>query len=279
MIPRLTTLSDIVRTGAERFEDRIALQPVSQGAKHLDVYPEARAFTYRELWNRARRGASALRGRGLQPGDRVLLAAPSSPDWLVAFFSIVEAELVAVPIPDAIGAPLVAAVAHHTGARLCIAGSNQRGLTGALGHVACVTMTELLAEGSSLGDLSPGSKSDPTRRHTRLTGLRSSRSPPEARRGPGRWSTRTARSSRTFARCWRPGRVPHRKRCCPCCRRRISSSSSWGSSPRSSSAAALSMRRRSCRTGSSRRCATTTSPASSSCRRSSRPSVATSWAA
>ena len=152
MIPRLTTLSDIIRTGAERFEDRIALQPVSQGAKHLDVAPEARAFTYREVWNRARRGASALRGRGLQPGDRVLLAAPSSPDWLVAFFSIVEAELVAVPIPDAIGAPLVAAVAHHTGARLCIAGSNQRGLTRALGHVACVTMTELLAEGSSLAE-------------------------------------------------------------------------------------------------------------------------------
>ena len=153
MIPRLTTLSDIIRTGAERFEDRIALQPVSQGAKHLDVYPEARAFTYRELWNRARRGANALRGRGLEPGDRVLLAAPSSPDWLVAFFSIVEAELVAVPIPDAIGAPLVAAVAHHTGARLCIAGSNQRGLTGALGHVACVTMTELLADSSPAGPI------------------------------------------------------------------------------------------------------------------------------
>ena len=65
MIPRLTTLSDIIRTGAERFEDRIALQPVSQGARHLDVHPEARAFTYRELWNRARRGASASRSSAL----------------------------------------------------------------------------------------------------------------------------------------------------------------------------------------------------------------------
>ena len=38
MIPRLTTLSDIIRTGAERFEDRIALQPVSiEGMTGLNV--------------------------------------------------------------------------------------------------------------------------------------------------------------------------------------------------------------------------------------------------
>ena len=144
MTAQLSTLTDIIRTGAERFPDRIALQPVSQGTKHLDAHPETRALTYRELWNRVQRGARALRARGLERGDRVLLAAQSSPEWLVAFFSSLHANLVVVPIPDAVGALLVAAVAGHTRARLCIVGSGQTTLTRALGQVPCATMAELL---------------------------------------------------------------------------------------------------------------------------------------
>ena len=62
MIPRLTTLSDIIRTGAERFEDRIALQPVSQGAKHLDVASRsARVHVSGALESRAARSQCASR--------------------------------------------------------------------------------------------------------------------------------------------------------------------------------------------------------------------------
>jgi long-chain acyl-CoA synthetase len=136
MIPHLTTLTDIIRTGAERFPDRVALE--SSTVPH--------ALTYRQLWDYARRGAYALCRRGLERGDRVLLAAPAGPDWLLAFFSIEQAGLIAVPIPDGIGAPLVAAVAVHTGARVCIIGPEQTVLARALARVPCVTMPGLLDE-------------------------------------------------------------------------------------------------------------------------------------
>jgi long-chain acyl-CoA synthetase len=136
MTPHLTTLTDIIRTGADRFPDRIALE--SSAAPH--------ALTYRQLWDYARRGALALRQRGLDRGDRVLLVSPAGPDWLLAFFSIEQAGLVAVPIPDSIGAPLVAAVAAHTQARVCLCGPEHEGLSRALAWVPCITMPELLAE-------------------------------------------------------------------------------------------------------------------------------------
>ena len=46
MIPHLTTLTDIIRTGAERFPDRIALE--SSTVPH--------ALTYRQLWETIRTG-------------------------------------------------------------------------------------------------------------------------------------------------------------------------------------------------------------------------------
>ncbi len=101
-------------------------------------------MTYAQMSDRVRRGASALRQRGLAPGDRVLLTAPAGPDWLVTFFSILHADLVAVPIPDAVGAPLVAAVAAHTRARLCVVGDGQPALVTMFGQVPSVTTTELL---------------------------------------------------------------------------------------------------------------------------------------
>ncbi|HYN08026.1 MAG TPA: class I adenylate-forming enzyme family protein [Vicinamibacterales bacterium] len=139
MTPHLTTLTDIISFGADRFPDRVALE--SSATPH--------ALTYRQLWDCARRGAHALRRRGLERGDRVLLAAPPGPDWLLAFFSIEQAGLVAVPIPDGIGAALVAAVAAHTQTRVCISGPEQMaGPSTALraGQVSCVTMPGLLDE-------------------------------------------------------------------------------------------------------------------------------------
>jgi long-chain acyl-CoA synthetase len=133
MTPRLSTITDIARFGAERFPDRVALDAVSGSG----------SLTYAQLWERAQRGAAALRSHGFAPGSRVLLTAPAAPDWLVAFFSILHADLVVVPIPDGIGAPLVAAVAAHTGARLRIAASGQSTVSG----VASVTVEELTADG------------------------------------------------------------------------------------------------------------------------------------
>ena len=149
MTTHLSTLTDIVRLGAERYPDRVALQHGSQGVVRAFPQPAADGLTYRELWIRTQRAALALRNRGLERGERVLLASPAGPDWLVAFFSILEAGLVAVPIPDAVAAPLVAAVAFHTRARLCIVGPDQTELGRVLGGLPCAALSDLLAEPDS----------------------------------------------------------------------------------------------------------------------------------
>ncbi len=47
-------------------------------------------MTYRELRDGAQRAALMLAGRGIEPGDRVLLIGDNSPDWVLAFFAIVK---------------------------------------------------------------------------------------------------------------------------------------------------------------------------------------------
>ena len=143
MTPHLSTIVDVARFGAERFPDCVALEATSGDG----------SLTYSQLWSRVQQAANALRLRGLDRGSRVLLTAPASPDWLVAFFSLLHADLVVVPIPDAIGPPLVAAVAAHTAARLCIVGPHQTALRRALGGITCVTAGEL-TEAGGLGNQS-----------------------------------------------------------------------------------------------------------------------------
>ena len=145
MTKHLSTIVDVARFGAERFPDRVALEATSGGG----------SLTYSQLWDRVQQAANALRLRGLDRSSRVLLTVPAAPDWLVAFFSILHADLVVVPIPDAIGPPLVAAVAAHTGARLCIVGPQQTALRRVLGSVTCVTVGEL-SEAGGLGNQAGG---------------------------------------------------------------------------------------------------------------------------
>jgi long-chain acyl-CoA synthetase len=67
--------------------------------------------SYAALATAIARTAHALRGRGLTPGERVALSGPNGPDWIVAYFGIVAAGGVAVPLdpqstPDGFGAAL-----------------------------------------------------------------------------------------------------------------------------------------------------------------------------
>ena len=45
-----------------------------------------KAWTYADLWARIQRIGRGLLARGLEPGDRVLLRLPHSPDYAFAFF-------------------------------------------------------------------------------------------------------------------------------------------------------------------------------------------------
>jgi long-chain acyl-CoA synthetase len=59
---------------------------------------EPKRYTYADLTDLASRAAQVLTERGVQPGDRVLLASENRPEWGVTYFGILKAGASAVPI-------------------------------------------------------------------------------------------------------------------------------------------------------------------------------------
>jgi fatty-acyl-CoA synthase len=82
-----------------------------------------RRYTYAELGERARRLASALRGAGVRPGDRVAFLAPNAPPLLEAHFGVPMAGAVLVAINTRLSDGEVAYILTHSGARMLFAGS------------------------------------------------------------------------------------------------------------------------------------------------------------
>jgi len=132
-------VSDLVRRSAERHPDRIALEDCSGSTR----------LTYGDLWMAVERGAAELERIGLRPGDRVLLALPSRPDWIVALLSIVHADLVAVPIPDGTPPTLARLAATFTGARAWIGDQERAELGIVLGDLRGLTPAQLDAAPSA----------------------------------------------------------------------------------------------------------------------------------
>jgi long-chain acyl-CoA synthetase len=89
------------------------------------------------------RGATVLRARGLVPGDHVLLYLEPCAAWPVAFFSALEAGLVAVPLPAETPAATATAVAAVAGARIAVLGQRTHGLAERAGP-CCLPVEELL---------------------------------------------------------------------------------------------------------------------------------------
>jgi long-chain acyl-CoA synthetase len=76
------------------------------------------AWSYARLWAAASSMAAALAGEhGLEPGDRVLLCAPNSPQVVAAYFGCFLAGLTLVPLDPSSTPEFVARVAARTGAR------------------------------------------------------------------------------------------------------------------------------------------------------------------
>jgi len=83
---RSSTVADVVRRSAYRSPDRVALR-----------FAE-RVWTYRELDEAVTRAAGALRGLGLDKGDRVAAYGKNSDAYVIAFLGCARAGLVHVPI-------------------------------------------------------------------------------------------------------------------------------------------------------------------------------------
>ncbi len=74
-------------------------------------------ITYRDWRDRADATAARLAAGGVLPGDRIVLAAANHPDWPIAYFGILRAGAIAVPVDHALEPRLLANIVHASGAR------------------------------------------------------------------------------------------------------------------------------------------------------------------
>ena len=103
--------------------------------------------TYGQLAERAARLAGALRNRfGLQPGDRVAIAAKNTPDYLVLFYGIWYAGLAAVPANAKLHGSELGYILEHSGARVCFASP---GIDSDIAPHAPKTLEQLITVGSA----------------------------------------------------------------------------------------------------------------------------------
>ncbi|MEA2296542.1 MAG: hypothetical protein QOE86_4181 [Solirubrobacteraceae bacterium] len=121
----VASLQDVIETNeAGRQANRTELNPVSFLDRSAQVYPdrvavvhEDRRYTYREFGARANRLASALRGAGLEKGDRVAFICPNIPALLEAHFGVPAAGGVLVALNYRLNAADIGRILEHSGAR------------------------------------------------------------------------------------------------------------------------------------------------------------------
>lgn len=94
---------------------------------------------YATLWEESRRCAAALADDGVVAGSRVALLAPNVADFVRAYFGILAAGGVVVPVPTLLGADEAAHVVRHSGASLL------------LYHASFASVATAAAESSGIG--------------------------------------------------------------------------------------------------------------------------------
>ncbi|MGI8774967.1 MAG: long-chain-fatty-acid--CoA ligase [Actinomycetota bacterium] len=111
-------LAQLVRDAAARLPDKIALRSARNG--------DARTFA--ELETNAARIAAALRSRGVEPGDRVAILMPNAIEFVEAYFGILRAGAVVVPLHVMLTPPEVARIVTDSGAKLVLAAAPLAGV-------------------------------------------------------------------------------------------------------------------------------------------------------
>src|SRR4051795_8765182 len=123
-------LAQLVATQAERY-----------GARQLALV-DGEPLSYEQLADRAGRFTSGLQELGIGPGDRVAVMMPTRAEFLYAWFGILGAGAIEVPIHDAARGPGIAYIFETTGARALVVDeehidhvAGQIGGVGTLEHV------------------------------------------------------------------------------------------------------------------------------------------------
>src|SRR3954452_20731810 len=131
-------LAQLVAAQAERYGDRqLAL---------VDGEP----LSYEQLADRAGRCTTGLQELGIEPGDRVAVMMPTRAEFLYAWFGILGAGAIEVPIHDAARGPGIAYILETTGARALIVDSEH------VEHVAgYIDSVEQVIVRGAAGELTP----------------------------------------------------------------------------------------------------------------------------
>ncbi|HEY2514140.1 MAG TPA: AMP-binding protein, partial [Polyangiaceae bacterium] len=108
------TLVHLLEEMAERHEHAPALSRLEEGAAG------ALRVTYAELRARSRAVAARLAHAGVAAGNRVILSAKNHPEWAIAYFGILRAGAVAVPLDPALDAEARANLIADAGAAAVI---------------------------------------------------------------------------------------------------------------------------------------------------------------
>jgi long-chain acyl-CoA synthetase len=103
-------LVDLIEEMAERHDHAVALQLLTdEGLTRT---------TFRQLRDGMLATAARLAAVGVRPGDRVVLAGENQPSWAVAYFGILRAGAVAVPVDAGLDERPLANVIRSSGARV-----------------------------------------------------------------------------------------------------------------------------------------------------------------
>lgn len=113
-----------METVAEALFHRAVERPAHPAIVTAD---RSRTLSYGELWERASALACYLDAHGVEAGDRVMLAAASSPEFAVAYFATHLARAVAVPVDGSAPLPRLRDLAQRVDPKLVIGNGSIQG--------------------------------------------------------------------------------------------------------------------------------------------------------
>jgi len=106
------SLLDMLDEVADRHDHAVALQRLeSEGLTRI---------TFHQLREDVNATAARLASLGVRPGDRVLLSGANHPAWPTAYFGILRAGGVAIPVDPGLEGPQLANIVRSSGARLAL---------------------------------------------------------------------------------------------------------------------------------------------------------------
>ena len=106
------TLLDVLDEMADKHDHAVALQQVVEDGLSRTSFRE---------WREASIATAArLAALGVKPGDRVIVSGQNQPAWPIAYFGILRAGAVAVPVDPGLDAPRLLNIARSSGARVAL---------------------------------------------------------------------------------------------------------------------------------------------------------------